>query len=187
MINLAVKPGWAGGGWHTRQFEQALRTAGYNITDELNADVVVAHSIACYDLKTKSPATYYILIDPPYWPGKSILARFIEKQRQDNRSLKNRFGRKYIVQKILWGAFYILARPRDTLLALNSSGQLDFLNDLQDKNVLIIRNQQDQLCSADIKVALAAYPDIYYYELPGQHDDYYYNPQPYIDLLPTTL
>jgi len=187
MINVAVKQGWAGGKWHTRQFEQALKAAGYSITDELNADVVVAHSIACYDLKIKSPATYFILIDPPYWPGKSILSRFIEKQKQDNRNLKNRFGQKYLLQKIAWGIFYIFARPQYTLIALRGSGQLGFLDELAGKNVLIIRNRQDQLCSADIKVALEAYPDFYYYELPGQHDDYYTNPQPYIDLLPITL
>ena len=136
MINVAVKQGWAGGKWHTRQFEQALKAAGYSITDELNADVVVAHSIACYDLKIKSPATYFILIDPPYWPGKSILSRFIEKQKQDNRNLKNRFGQKYLLQKIAWGIFYIFARPQYTLIALRGSGQLGFLDELAVKMCL---------------------------------------------------
>jgi hypothetical protein len=58
---------------------------------------------------------------------------------------------------------------------------------LKEKNVLVIRNKQDQICSADIKVAMAAYPDFYYWEMPGEHDDYYTNPKPYIDLLPTSI
>jgi len=187
MINVAVKQGWAGGKWHTRQFEQALKAAGYSVTDELNADVVVAHSIACYDLKIKSPATFFILIDPPYWPKKHIVIRFFEKTRQDIITLKSAYGWKYTSKKILWGLVYVAARPQYTVLALKRSDDLTFLDELKGKNILVIRNKQDTICSADIKVAMAAYPDFYYYELPGQHDDYYTNPKPYIDLLPTTL
>jgi hypothetical protein len=187
MINVAVKQGWAGGKWHTRQFEDALKAAGYKITDELNADVVIAHSVACYDLKIKSPATYFILIDPPYWPKKHILLRFFEKQRQDILTLNRIYGQKYVIKKVLWGMLYAVAKLQYTILALKMADNLSFLDELKDKNVLIIRNQQDKICSADIKVALTAYPDFYYWELPGEHDDYYTNPKPYIDLLPKTL
>lgn len=187
MIDVSVKPGWAGGKWHTQAFEAALRQAGYNVTHERYANVVIAHSVACYDLKLKSPATYFILIDPPYWPKKHIAIRFFEKTRQDIVTLKRVYGWKYVAKKMLWGLFYVAVKPRYSALAFKKSDSLGFLEELKEKNVLVIRNRQDKICSADIKVALAAYPDIYYYELPGQHDDYYYNPQPYIDLLPTTL
>jgi hypothetical protein len=187
MIDVAVKPGWAGGRWHTRDFEAALKQAGYNVSSEFDANVIIAHSVACYDLKLKSPATYFILIDPPYWPKKHIAIRFFEKTRQDITSLKRAYGWRYVAKKIFWGLFYVAARPQYTVLALKRSDDLTFLEALKGKNVRVVRNSQDSICSADIKVALAAYPDFNYYELPGQHDDYYINPKPYIDLLPTTL
>lgn len=187
MINVAVKPGWAGGKWHTRQFEAALKSAGYEISDYLHADVIVAHSVACYDLKVKSPATYYILIDPPYWPGKNIVLRFLDKQVQDIKTMSTRYGKKYVAKKILWGLVYLIVRPQYTALAIKKADTLDFLDQLKEKNVLVIRNKQDPISSADLKIAIAAYPDFYYWELPGEHDDYYTNPKPYIDLLPTEL
>jgi hypothetical protein len=187
MINVAIKQGWAGGPWHTKQFEQAVRTAGFTVTDVAHADVVIAHSMACYDLKTKTPAQYYILIDPPYAPGQSVIGRFIQKQRQDNRTLKTSQGWKYILGKNIWGAFYVLAKPKYTSLTLKSAGQLDFLGDLKTKNVLVIRNEQDFICSPAIHVALASYPHVFFKTLPGEHDDYYTNPQPYIDLIPKTI
>jgi len=143
--------------------------------------------VACYDLKVKSPATYYILIDPPYWPGKSIALRFFSKQVQDIKTLSKRCGKKYTAKKILWGFVYLIARPRYTALAVKNADKLDFLDRLKEKNVLVIRNKNDPISSADLKIAMAAYPDFYYWELPGEHDDYYTNPKPYIDLLPAEL
>lgn len=187
MINVAIKPGWAGGSWHIRQFEQAVKAAGFNVSGVDHADVIIAHSIACYDLKQKTPAQYYMLIDPPYWPGKSIYGRFLEKQRMDTHTIVKKYGWKYAVQKLFWGLVYVLARPNYTSLSLKHGGKLDFLNELKDKGVLVIRNQQDYICSPSIHVALAGYPHVYYRNLPGEHDDYYTNPQPYIDLIPKSL
>ena len=187
MINVAIKQGWAGGKWHTRQFEAAVAAAGFSVTDVVHADVIIAHSIACYDLKQKSPAMYYILIDPPYWPGKSIIGRFIEKRRQDTHTLVKKYGWKYFLLKIFWGLVYICARPGYTKLAFENAGRLDFLSELKDRKVLIIRNQQDYVCSPEIHIPLATYPHVFFRTVPGEHDDYYTNPQPYIDLIPKTL
>ncbi len=187
MINVALKQSWGGGSWHTQQFEAALKASGFALTDVTHADVIIAHSIACYDLDQKSPAQFYILIDPPYWPGKSFIGRFFEKQRQDNRTQKTLVGRKYVFKKLLWGLVYIVTKPSYTSFALKNAGSLDFLNALKDKKVLVIRNQQDYVCSPDIHVALASYPNVFFRTLPGEHDDYYTNPQPYVDLIPKTL
>lgn len=185
-VNVAIKPGWAGGKWHTQLFESALATAGYTVTDVLHADVVIAHSTACYDLKTKSPAPFYFIIDPPYWPGRSILSRLVQKNKHDNAWLKQTFGRNYILKKKVWEGVYILAKPRYTALALQNSS-LGFLADLKDKQVTIIRNELDDFCSPAIEVALASYPNVRLIKLPGLHDDYYTHPQPYIALLPKTI
>jgi hypothetical protein len=187
IINVAVMQGWAGGKWHTRQFEAALQAAGYTVTDVLHADVIIAHSTACYDLPAKTPAQYFVLIDPPYWPGKSLLARILEKQKYDAKLHKYPTPLKLKVQNLFWGVVYIISKPRYTQLAFQHHGQLNFLQNLKSKHVGIIHNEQDYLCSPDIEVPIVSYPNIKFIRLPGGHDDYYTNPQPYIDLLPKII
>jgi len=179
--------GWAGGKWHTKDFERALAAAGYSITGPLHADILVAHSTACYDLPLKTPIIYYFLIDPPYWPGKSIFQRVFAKKMSDSRFVRQKLGWKHLVIKTVWEVIYVLAKPGYTKLALKNNKELTFMSSLADKKVTLIRNEQDNFCSPDIQVALASYPSVNYVTVPGLHDDYYYNPQPYIDLLPKEL
>jgi hypothetical protein len=183
MLNVAIKEGWAGGEWFTRLLRQQLAASGYTVTDVQHADAVIAHSTACYDLTAKSPATVYLLIGPPYWPGKSIFSRMFAKKRADNRTVRQKQGRSYWLNKTLHETLYIFAKPAYTSTALKKNGSLGFLSELKQKSVYLVRNQNDYFCSADIQAALAAYPNVTYVALPGEHDDYYTNPQPYIDLL----
>lgn len=183
MINVAVQPGWSGGTRYTKQFEDTLRAGGFNVTDSQHADVLFAHSVACYSLPVKSPVNLYILIDPPYWPGESIYSRllkipgFNKGLGRPPQDLKSRAAEGY------WHARYALQRPQYAAAALKNFGKLDFLAGLKEKQVIVVRNQQDYFCSPDIQVALASYPNVRYAVLPGGHDDYYTNPKPYIDLL----
>ncbi|MBX4201345.1 hypothetical protein KW803_00405 [Candidatus Saccharibacteria bacterium] len=187
MINVAIMQGWAGGKWNTREFEAALAAAGYNVTPTLHADVIIAHSTACYDLPAKTSATYFVLIDPPYWPGKSIVKRMLDKKKFDTKLAKQALGWKAVAQKTFWEIVYIFAKPKYTQIALQHNSQLTFLEKLKEKNVGIIHNENDYLCSPDIQVPIASYPNVKFIRLPGGHDDYYTNPQPYIDLLPKSL
>lgn len=183
MINVAIKEGWASGEWFTEPLRQALAANGYQVTDVLHADVIIAHSEACYGLTTKTPANLYILIDPPYWPGKSLAGRMFAKKHADNKNIRAKMGYKYWLNKTRHELVYTLAKPSLTTLALKNNGRLDFLSRFSSKAVYLVRNQNDYFCSPDIQTALAAYPNITYVALPGEHDDYYTNPQPYIDLV----
>lgn len=187
MVNVAVMEGWAGGPRLSKQFRQALGAAGYTLTGPEHADVIIAHSGGCYFVPVKSPAKLVILIDPPYWPGKTIVSRLFVKKYQDNRLTRRTLGWKAWLAKTGWEAFYILAKPGYTTAALKKNGSLDFLNDLKQKPIYLVRNDADYFCSADIQAALNGYPNITYVPLPGQHDDYYVNPGPYIALLPKNI
>ena len=187
MINVAVKPGWAGGKSQTRYFEQWLASAGYAVTDILHADAVIAHSTACYDLKTKSPATYYLIIDPPYWPKKPIWRRFLDKSKYEANLPKPKLDWKQKIKEYLQLLINVVSKPQYASLALKSNDTLNFLNDLKEKTVIVVRNDQDYISSPDIEVALAAYPNAKLVKLPGGHNDYYYNAQPYIALLPKNI
>ena len=58
-----------------------------------------------------------------------------------------------------------------------------FLELIKNKKVVLIRNQEDFLCSPEIEQAVKDYKNVRYLELPGGHDDFMTNPQPYIDLI----
>ena len=183
MINVAIKEGWAGGEYFTRQFRQALNGAGFTLTDVKHADAIIAHSTACYDLSEQTPATIYILIDPPYWPGKSILGRAISKKRTGTSTVSRNQGWKQMIKETFWEGIYIASKPGYTSVALKKNAGLDFLGRLGRKSIYLIRNQDDEFCSPDIQTALAAYPNVTFVPMPGEHDDYYTNHQPYINLL----
>lgn len=187
MINVTVIPGWGGGAWHIKQFEDALLASGFAITDAIRADIIIAHGVACYDLPQKTPAVLYVLIDPPYWPGKSIFGRFSEKISQDAKNLRRTRGSKFLLAKYFWGLVYGLAKINYAVLSVKSVGGLDFLDRAKDKNIWIVRNSEDVLCSPDIQLPLAGYKQAHLVNLPGMHDDYLTNPQPYIGLLPKQI
>lgn len=187
MINVAIIPGWGGGAWHTQQFEESLLRSGFAVTDPIRADVIIAHGISCYGLPKKTPAVLYVLIDPPYWPGKSIFLRFWEKIRQDVKNLRKTRGSKFVLAKYFWGLVYGVAKINYAVLSVKSVGGLDFLENAEGKNIWIVRNSEDVLCSPDIQLPLAGYKWAHLVNLPGDHDDYLTNPQPYIALLPKQI
>lgn len=183
MVNVAIQTGWAEGDWHTKQFADALKAAGFNVTAPQHADYLFAHSTACYDLPLKSPITGFILIDPPYWPGKPLWKRIVDKKVQDTKLNWQAWGWQYVLAKTWWELVYAVTKAQYLPLALKNQHSVDFLNALGDKKAMVIRNQNDTFCSPEIQVALTAYTNVLYLTLPGTHDDYLTNPKPYIDLL----
>ena len=187
MVNVAVMEGWAGGPRLSKQFRDALLAAGYSITPASHADVIVAHSMACYFVPQKTPAKLLILIDPPYWPGQSLLTRMLAKKKADSQMVRQAGGWQAWLTKTMWEIAYIFAKPSYTTTALKHNGSLAFLAGHKHKPTYVVRNQNDYFCSPEIQVAMNGYPNVTYVGLPGEHDDYYVNPQPYIALLPKNI
>lgn len=187
MINVAVIPGWGGGAWHVRNFVAALKVSGFEVTDAARADIIIAHSVACQDLPKKTPAVLYVLIDPPYWPGETIIKRFLTHVRNGSPTAMKGQGFTYRFQELFWRAVYLIAKPNYTAMVLKNSSGMEFLEEIKDKNVWIIRNQNDPYCSPDIQLPISSSKRVSLINLPGEHDDYYFNPQPYIGLLPKQI
>lgn len=182
--SVFIFQGWAGGKWHTRDFAKALQSNGFVVSDNSsNADIIVAHSTGCYGLPTDLKARLVMLMNPPYWPDKSILERLLKKKGHDTKLAHREHGKRYVFLKTLWEGVYIVTRPRYTVLAIKHHRKLDFLEHLEDKKVVLVRNENDYFCSPGIESAVKKYPNVRYIQLPGAHDDYYTNPKPYIDLL----
>lgn len=187
MVNVAILEGWAGGPRLSRQFRDALTAAGFTITGPEHADFIIAHSTACYFVPLKTPAKLLIFIDPPYWPGQSIISRMLAKKKADSLIVQKAGGWQAWLIKTFWETVYVIAKPSYTTTALKHNGSLAFLDNHRHKPTYVVRNDADYFCSPDIQVAMNGYPNVTYVRLPGEHDDYYVNPQPYIALLPKAI
>ena len=184
MKTVAVLEGWAGGPKVSRLFRQRLDENGFEITKKIHdADFIIAHSTGCHMLPKKFKADTVMLIDPPYWPGESIARRWLNMSKAELKYLRKAQGNRKFWSDKLWEAFYIFAKPAYTCSILRNESHLHFLVDLKDKNVILVRNTDDEFCSPDIKNKLKSYKNIAYAEIEGYHGNYYLNPQPYIDLL----
>lgn len=183
MRTIAVAEGWAGGPKLSRLFTDELAKNGFRIVkDKRQADVIFAHSTACYKLPVATKAQLILLLDPPYWPGRSIIGRWIDLLKNGTKPPNQSF--KQLLTKKLWETYYILVKPSYTWSVLRNQSKLEFLEKLKSENVLLVRNQRDQFCSSSIKDLISG---IKYVELPGDHEDYYSNPKPYIDLIQKEL
>lgn len=181
---VAILHGWAGGNWHVKRFVKALEESGFEERKQLSdADVIIAHSTGCYRLKENSNAKLVLLIGPPYWPSQSILQRLLKKKGHDTRQRINDQGILFTINKFLFEIIYVITKPGYTFVTLKNHRHLHFLDLLDDKNVILIRNEEDYFCSPEIKEALKKYSNVRYEELPGGHDDFMTNPQPYVDLI----
>jgi hypothetical protein len=184
MKTVAILEGWAGGPRLTKIIRSALKEGGYElIKNPAEADIIIAHSTGSYMLPETIKANLVILINPPYWPGESIVKRWIRMNKDELKFLRKTLGsRRFFINK-LWEVFYIVAKPSYTWSVLKNQSHLDFLENLKDKRIILVRNTDDEFCSPKIKDTLVAYKNFEYVEIPGYHANYYINSQPYIDLL----
>jgi hypothetical protein len=184
MKTVAIIHGWAGGNWLTKTFTEYLKKSDFISTKRpAEADIIFAHSAGCYKIPKEAQAELIILHGPPHWPGKSIISRLAIHKFNDTRLLAKQQGWFYILKKLGWETIYIFVHPTVIFVALSNHRSLGFLEALKDKHVILIRNKNDRFCSPEIDGVIRAYKNIKFVELPGQHDDYYTNPKPYIDLL----
>lgn len=184
MKTVIILHGWAGGWWHTREFTKELGRNDFEvIKDARIADVILAHSTGCYRLPEVSKAKLVVLHGPPYWPSRSILHRLFRKKGHDiGLRIKDR-GLVFTLNRFIWEIIYVIIKPSYTFIALKNHRHLHFLDLLENKKVILIRNEDDYFCSPEIEEAIKEYENVRYVSLPGGHDDFMTNPQPYIDLL----
>lgn len=184
MRTIAVLEGWAGGPRLSRNFTTYAHGRGLILSKKpTQADYIVAHSTGCYMLPRQLKAKRIMLIDPPYWPGESIVGRWINMNKGELRVLLQQHGYWRFFRNKFWEIYYIFAKPSYSWSVFRNQSHLDFIDKLAGKKVVLVRNQADEFCSPDIKQALAGHKNFTYVEVPGYHGDYYLNPEPYIDLL----
>ncbi len=173
-------------GHHTgKKLRKALQAAGYHITDRTDdADIIIAHSAGCFWLPEPSAAQQVVLIDPPYWPGKSVRVRARSRYFRNLRFHSYGYPLRYWLIRNLWGAYYGVFDWKQTRRITRFAPSYNLAVIVRDyPNILLVRNEHDDWLAPDLSEVMRANPRLVVHRLPGDHDDINYHPERYVALL----
>jgi hypothetical protein len=172
-------------GKHTgKRLIKTLRSTGYNVVqDATKADIIIAHSAGCFWLPKAPTHQKLMLIDPPYWPGKTIGER-AKSRSQSNMQFKSRgiITRDWLARNA-WTFYYAFRHAKRTRQIFTLAKSFDLPVAITGHHVLLVRNNQDDWLTPDLDELQQANPNLIVKQLPGDHDDLLHNPEPYVDLL----
>jgi len=166
------------------RLRKALRRAGYEITaQEVEADIIIAHSAGAFWLPQAPTNQKLMIIDPVYWPSKSVKERIRAKAKTNLKFRHYGYPLRYWLAKNLWGAYYAVRDAARTQRIIRHAKHYDLEQIIKGHAVLLVRNIDDAWLTPNLDQLKAINPNIIIKEMPGEHDDWFYNPQPYVDLL----
>ena len=182
--SVAIIDGFAEGKWHHKILNEALMGAGYTIErDARKADIIIAHSAGCFFLPANFTDKKVLLIGPPFWPSKPLAVSMMQKIWRDFIAQIRKGNAGYWFLKTFWNIVYALSDIVHSMQIGRHARRQRFYEALQDSEVMLVRNQDDAWCTPDIESLLSGKAKIKYTQLPGEHDDCWTNPAPYIQLL----
>ncbi len=183
---VALMYGFGEGDYHGRAFVAELKEQGMQVVrDPKKADIVVTHSGGCFFLPPLDLNQKFVLINPPYWPGKSLLVSSIEKVGKDFMD----FTRDGKLITWLWKTCINIAHLTryaiKTLTITLGAHKQRFYEALRDECTIIIRSDADPFLSpkADQLLEQKYGRAIPFYRLPGQHDTCWRDPKAYVDII----
>ncbi len=184
QISVAVVPGLAGGTMQMGRLTRAMRRAGFTVVkNPAEADVVLAHSAGCYGLPAIQSHQKLILVNPPYWPGKTVGERGKKRLRTLLYYRKYNYKMFDWMQKNAWGIFYVLRDQERTRQIFRTADQFDLPTVISGHPVVLVRNDDDDWLTNDLDELQVAHSRLRIERLPGDHDDLLVNPGPYVSLV----
>lgn len=183
MKTYAILHGWAEGPWQSRKFEEQLQSK-LSLSEDIptNADLIIAHSLGCFLVPENAKAKYIVLIGPPYWPKRSVIKSLVLKLASELKSHRKASSIRWWGNKIMHNVWYIFSRPKNTVLGVIRRHP-KYLPGSSDRKVILVRPSQDTLCHPDIFSLIGAERKYEFVEIKGAHDDCWFEPKEYVDLL----
>ena len=184
MQSVKVIYGVASGDRLGGRLRRELRHAGFTIAKKSDdADIIVAHSAGCFWLQDTRQDQKLMIIDPPYWPGRTVRDRAKEKSDANFHYRRYDYSHRLWLTKNLWGFYYLIRDMKRTVHIAKRVKDFDLPSVIGDKSVLLVRNKLDSWCTPDLDYLKHNHRNLKIVELPGEHDDWFFNPKPYVDLL----
>lgn len=164
-----------------RPLLRALENASFSIVQEpKEADIIIGHSGGCFWLPQAPTSQRLVLINPPYWPGRSVKSRIVSRTARYFTFWKYGYSVRAWLWRSWWGIYYGLTElPRHRILGRESPNyQLEAM--ISNHQALIIRNTHDDWLTPQYAELLKEHPGLRFFEVPGDHDNCWINPEPYV-------
>jgi hypothetical protein len=176
--------GFGEGPWHGRQIWPTLKSAGYIPALKANdADIIIAHSAGCFYLPDSQKPQQLVLIDPPYWPDKSVALSFLQKTYLDLQASITQHRIRYWLRKTLWNLYYILQDIPKVISIIRQSRLNNLKRLLRHNYVTIVRHQYDAFCTPEIDRHFDRDQNVRFISVTGQHDDCWHDPDVLIPVI----
>jgi hypothetical protein len=181
---VAIIPGVATGWKPWRHFAACLQQAGYKIVrDSEEADIIIAHSAGCFWLPQGPTHQRLLLIDPPYWPGRSVRQRTLSRLKSNANFRAHGYSFVWWLWRNLWGAYTAARELNHTRDILRHVRVFDLDATLTNHVAILVRNHHDDWLTSDLEPLAQRHPQLTIVQLPGDHEDCMHHPQAYIKLL----
>lgn len=164
----------------SRAFREALqKRGGVVVCDLSDADVIVTHSGGCFLLPNKVRAKRIVHIGLPYWPGRPIVVGMIRKIIADAILHRRSRATGFWLHKTLWNLVYFWKMPSNVRMlrglykgALWKHGAI----------TTVVRPSEETLTTPDFS-SMPFIGAATFVTVTGQHDQCWWKPRPYIDII----
>ncbi len=186
MKKVAVIPGFTEGKWHTARLLSPLETNGFTITPVDQANILITHSSGAYLPKARKKVDLLVINGLPMFSRKTTIAKISKKVYRDFDTYRKQGRSRDWAQKTSFNSYYFFRHP---LIWFEMLMRLDVnnLNHLQAKKIVIINNQQDIFNKSSVIEALAKERNWIYYQVSGDHDDIWEHPDKYVAIIKECL
>ncbi len=181
---VAIMYGFTEGQWHGKHFRRLLRERGYKVIKNASeANVVIAHSAGCFYLPELAKQQQLILIDPPYWPEKSLSSR--SRNMITQMALAVRPGNQpfYHVHKTAHNLAYLARHARTNREMLQMAPNFNLEAVILHCNTTLVHNSNDPWLTPYLGGLKQINSKLRIMHIPGDHDDLWLHPEPYIKLI----
>lgn len=188
QYTVCIMYGIGEGRWHGKRLRKALTSAGFRLISKAEeADIIVSHSGGCFFLPRTPPDQMIVLINPPFWPGKPLIVSVFQKIWWDFKAFARRGKVLGWLFKTAWNTVHLVRYLGVSLTISLKARKRNFYTSLHQDYVVIIRNDQDAWCTPDIQKVLEPHRIFPVHTLPGQHDDCWADPGPYVEVIQSEL
>jgi hypothetical protein len=182
---VAIVYGFTEGKWHGKRLRSALAQHDFTVVSKTrDADIVIAHSGGCYNVPPElRPEQLLMLIAPPYWPGRALLLRSQSMAVQMLRAIRP--GNEPVNQanKVLHNILFLFWHASKNLTIVRRARRYNLEKDLPHPNPILVPKKHDPWLTPNFRDLQRFNEHLRLIELPGDHDDIWLHPEPYINLI----
>jgi len=179
LPRVAILYGFSEGPWYGRQMRAVLKNHGFDTTKDVRtADIIIAHSAACYLIPTDTQAKLILHVGYTYWPGRSLLNSLNATLRHEYR--EQGFA-KWLLRCIIHD-LHMLNAAQTARMIPGWRNPLRALDKLAATRHVFVRNRHDSYCEP-AALLQATNQTHTYLSMPGSHNHLWDNPETYVNLL----